>query len=405
MSAIVTQAAPTTTETQDFTSSGLGTPVGAIALGSNLTTINGVLSDTGVSIGATDLTTEGACWGADEDNQTTTDNAHIHNSTHLVHLGTAGASSADESAEENNAVTDGIQLNWDAASVAKQVSLMLLQEGINDIDFRNYDLGTGTDTITVGFQADIIVVFSTSVADDSGQNNAQQLVTFYERSSGNYVAAGYRYNNGRDLSTVDTQTADVIYTTDVPCTVNEVGSVSDRFTIGNFTSTAFDVVRTQGSATRRVGILSIELDTGYNAYVDTVNAPTSQGNTDLITSLTGTPVWGLWLGTSNTTVTGSVGSSFCFGMMTANEDASVVAWSEDAATGNSNCGLQHRNDSSIMVSSDSGSMISRAAQNSFSDGTVSMNFSVAVTAVELGYLVVTGPSSVNVSHHHEGLFV
>lgn len=392
--AIVHNAAPTAAppQTQNYTKTGLGEPKAVIALATNVETLSADVPSLSMSIGATDFTTEGVAHANELDNDSPTDNNHIHQSDHIVHLpNPEGTFGGEETAVENGTITDGVQLSWDLTNAAKQCSLIMLNEGIANAYCENVQVGTSGDkTITPGFQADIVVVISAGVNNTTGQTDAEQCMGFYERIGNTYVCIGWRTSNGRDLSSVVTTTAQGIKTTDIGLQINTIGSFGDNFTIGNFTSTEFDMQRANGSADRLCCVLALKLDAGYNASVGTFNAPLADGVTDVITGLTGTPELAMFLAV-NADAVGSSGAtcSFMVGACTDAEEVAVNGWSEDARSVASNCGQAHRDDSCIYITDDAANLQSQASFSAFSDGKVTLDFTQTTNDILIGYLVIS----------------
>ena len=156
--AIVRATSRTTSGNQSFTSSGFGTPIGAIVLASMATADDTATAHAAMSFGVTDTTTTRCIFAIDEDGQSTADNKCGAQSSILV---VRNNSSSDTfRASFNGTVTDGIQLNFSTAqSPGIRVGVCLIGEdaaggvnfGIDDITIPSAQSDGTDNAVSFGF--------------------------------------------------------------------------------------------------------------------------------------------------------------------------------------------------------------------------------------------------------------
>lgn len=388
---IVTQAKPTSAQTQNFTVSGMGTPLGMLGFMNFVLTPNTDVVDMGIAIGAAEA---GASPGVGivataEDNQATSDAANIQDIDIFLRISDAGTNSLTESAESNDTITDGFQLDWLTAVTAYQVSLLMFTEGIANFDVRYQDYnGTGTTVVTPGFQPDVVIFYGSGGQNEFSNGNGQMLFGFYERTGDNHVSIGINVNNADTTPSCAQRIDDAALLGNVNITN---GSPFNHFTLGSFTGTGFTATKVSSSATMEIPTISIELSAGYAAAVGTFVAPTSTGIVEVISGLGFTPQMLMLIGVDRTAAGGDADScGFMIGAVTANGDQFCVGgWSTDHdTTTNSDAGSSHRTDNCLYQDNDAGVAESVASFDSFGDGTVDLNFSTATQATIIGYLAI-----------------
>ena len=265
---IVTQDAPTSLQTQDYTKTALGTIIGAILLGSEDTPVNTNFIDVQMHIGTTDLgasNNQMAGWNY-EDAQATSDVKSLMTTSRLLALADAGTDVEDEGCTFDSVITDGLRVDWDNVQSARLCTALLLKEGIANLDARMVVLnGTGVTTVTPGFTADIII--AVSVGDTGivyGPNSFKGGVQFYHRVDDVY--AGMHFSATYNDASPDSSR---YYTTaNIGGEVNTANSfINNHYTLGNFTSTAFDATKVSLTEDRVVMFISIKLAAGYTAKV------------------------------------------------------------------------------------------------------------------------------------------
>jgi hypothetical protein len=387
---IAMQAAPVTNQTQNYTKSSMGTPKGALAFLSQVTTLNSDVLDFTMSMGATDVDASNGCmaFAGSEDNVNPSDSRCIQQSDELLRLATEGTDAANEQANNNDTVTDGVQLDWVATSVARQCALLMFNEGIANFDVRYQNLnGTGTTVVNVGFQPDLVLWLSAAGSDEFGTPDAQLSVSAHHRVSGNYASCGVIHNDadGTPSSAHRFATGEMIGNVNITN-----GNPFNEFTLGSFTGTGFTATKVSGTAAKEYIQVCIKMDTGYDCAVGNFAAPTSTGITEVVSGLSFTPQLAMFFGGARTAVGGDANAgSFHIGAVTNGDEFSIGGFSEDLDTSTStNTGSHMRNDSCVYSPNNAGTVESKAAFDSFGDGTIDLNFSTADTAVQIGYLAI-----------------
>lgn len=211
--AVVHQAAPTATGTQDYTSSGFGTPVAAMFFVSKATTANTDTDEAAQCVGWTDGTTDCALAGQSEHNQASSNTDGGPYSTHCILMMDIGATTTEGSAVFSAWITDGVRINWDnALGSAYLVTCVLFGGDITAAHADVINLGTGTsalDQTAPGFQPNVVIAgcspnravstpginnqFSFGLAHDDGAGTTTQRHYFWwsrdGRASGQCFAA------------------------------------------------------------------------------------------------------------------------------------------------------------------------------------------------------------------------
>ncbi len=385
--AIVTQAAPTSNGTQNYTKTSLGTPIGALFFGSFVTALNTDISHSVISIGATHKSGNGIlAMSTSENAQSTTDSDAIQQGDELVRLPTPGANAAQEQCNYNAAVTDGIQVNWVATSVARQITGLLFNEGIANFDVQYKTMsGTGATTVTAGFQPDIVLFFGCGATNEFNIGVCTETFSMY--AGGSYASIAMTAAHGGTIPT----SAEAFHTDEmIGSIIGGSGVTGNSFTLGNFTSTTFDATKVDGTDALEMCIVSLKLDTGYAAKVGTFAAPTSTGVASVITGLDHTPDLAIFIGTDQTAAAEAGDSgTFFVGACDVDDEFCVGVSCEDfTGTASSDTQSNHHGDSCVYHTDHQGALNSEAAFDSFPSNAVSLNFSTAGRAIIVGYLTI-----------------
>lgn len=391
--AIVTQAAPVSDGTQDFSRSGLGTPLGYLLFGGQVTTLNTDIDDFALSVGAADFTSEAMGFSGSEHNQATSDSRRIYRSDEVLRIATAGDSAANEQCSDNGAITDGMQVDWTATDVARQCSAIIFQEGIANFDVQSPSLnGTGATVVTTGFEPDIVIAFSPDRDNENGSNEAHWSMSFYDVSGDSYHGVMGMAGDGSTTPV----SAERFDETNIVGFINNVGNVFQTWTLGSFTSTGFTATKAAGSAARNIIFVSISLSAGYSFSIGTVNAPTSTGVDSILSGLDHEPQIALFAGCGQTAAGQSSGQcSVGFGACTEDDEFSIGGAIRDfGSANNSDASSHHHDDATIYITDDAGTVISEGAFSAFQSDGVDINFSTADTGVALAYLTI-GPVPVS----------
>jgi hypothetical protein len=187
--AVVRQACPTSTGTQNFTKAGFGTPVGYIVI-ANLCEADGTeFDDLSGSFGFSDFTNQ-VCftYSADDasarsDVDSETDDAAV---CRLHDPGTAGPD--DEAVGvDNGTVTNGIQIDWTTVpSTGKLVTVILIGGDVSNCHVGTQVLSDDTahDITAPGFQPKVVFLASS------------HALTIPGSATGGALAIGFAFDNG-----------------------------------------------------------------------------------------------------------------------------------------------------------------------------------------------------------------
>lgn len=326
--AVVQCVLPTTNGgTVDCTSSGFGTPKGAIVFGGFGTTAGTVVSHSGFNLGFFDGTNQMSVGGAALDNLGTTDTGSFID-TDSAYGTLSSAAHAKDGDCTASTITDGIRLTCaDAPPSAYRVNVLLIGgSGIANVAVGT-DNGNATQnssiTVSTGFQADIIIM--TSANNNSNVMNIS--VGMGWRNGGTIVqrAVGYINNDNASNSGVAS-----ILTTN---RIMTPGTSSVQLELTAIGSTSFDVTTRSGGGSRNFMYMAIQLD-GLNAWLGTSSAPTSTGNA-AITGVGFRPQVGLMLSgefaTVDTFYSSGDGELFGFSAFTNSSAGTSSIWGDDAA--------------------------------------------------------------------------
>lgn len=387
--AIVTQAAPTVDGTQDFSKSGLGTPLGYLLFGSQVTALNTDVDGFAISVGAANFAAEAMGFNGSEHDQATSDSRRILRTDSVLRIAMPGEHAANEECSDNGAITDGMQVDWTSTNVARQCSAIIFQEGIENFDVQTPMLnGAGDTVVTTGFQPDIVIAFSPDRNDESGSNEAHWSMSFYDVSGDSYHGVMGMAGDGSTTPV----SAERFDETNIVGFINNVGNVFQTWTLGSFDATGFTASKVAGTVGRNIIFVSIKLSAGYSYSVGTVNAPVATGVDSILSGLDHTPQIALFAGCGQTAA-GASGSqcSVGFGACTGANQFSVGGAIQDfTSANNSNTSSHHHSDATIYITDDVGTVISEGAFDAFQSDGVDINFSTADVGVALAYLTI-GP--------------
>lgn len=158
-------AANTSTGTQDFTVSGIGTPKAAKIIVMSATSTSGASADHRIiSCGITDGTFQGGVCAADEDNLATTNSCRCSYDDAVVRIPFADGSGFDAVATFDSFITDGIRINWTNAPAAAVIVHVILWAG-TDISAKAGTVlppsfGSVATNVNVGFSLQHLICIS-----------------------------------------------------------------------------------------------------------------------------------------------------------------------------------------------------------------------------------------------------
>jgi len=387
--AIVTKAAPTTNQTQDYTKASLGTPKGYLIFGSrSVLTLNTDADDCSISMGGSDLAAvNGFSVENNAQHNVATSNAdRILRKTTLLALSTAGSSTIQEECNHNATVTDGIQGDWVNTNVAAQITALILNEGISDFDIQSPSLnGTGTTVVTVGFRADFHIVFMAGLNSGSA-TEGKPGICFIDANGITYHGVYNHWGSGDTTP----EGAERFDETNLVGEINLSGNAFNTWTFGTYTGTGFTATKVGNSDARSPIIVSFKMAAGYSYLVSSVVAPTSTGVFDIIDTLSFTPQLAMFASADQTAVGGDSGaSSIAFGACDADAQFSIGCAQQDFnSVNNTDCSSHHHGDATIYQTDDNGAVISEAAFSQFKTDAVELNWSTFTNAIRLASIVI-----------------
>ncbi len=284
--AIVRQAALTSTGTQDYTSSGFGTAKGAIFIVTQGVTDGTAANHINLSLGWTDGTRDRCLNKQREDGVTTTDSRRKSASSVILMLNTNGNGTTLAEAAFSAFITDGVRINWTTVDSAFLVTCILL--GGSDLSIYAghaavpTTASSSTDVTDPGFEPDIVLVAtSDGIAIDSANG-----------ASWNENSFGVVHNDGGGTITnrgIFDQYQDSVTTTNPSAYYSATYCLGDLNTTGGTTQweaslTAFDssgfsiTTSGTGGATSTDAIYLALKFANHSSGVITHTTPTSTGN-------------------------------------------------------------------------------------------------------------------------------
>ena len=333
---LVTLAAPLTAGTQDFVVSGFGTPKAAM-LFMTPSTLYGTPGNQGMlSIGMVDGTTQYAFVTNSRDNVTPEDNYNVgSNSGCLLSMSpTTGA--IDGKAAFSAWITNGLRINWTTPPPAAYLVTVLLIGGTGVANAKAVYaqtpsvINTGT-TVTVGFPTTFMICVNTNQGASSTDtvdpscgclnvgialsNGTQYSINFFDLDAVSPTQVALGFSN----QAVDQQAVS--------------GSGGPQVRVENFTGTGFDaVLRVLGGSVRWTYCLCIQLS-GLSVALQPAASPTVAGNATYA-GVGFTPQLAFMLLSSltsygGTPATDAAGEAFGVGLLTAANQISVAAASDD----------------------------------------------------------------------------
>lgn len=372
--AVVQQAARTTAGTQDFTSSGFGTPKAAMCLVSYGATNGTAVSHAGLSVGFTDGTRQHAMSVRSKHGVTTTVTGRRADTTDLLVL--ADPDGAVILRVQFSAwITNGLRVNYSVApSTAYQVSCTLFGgAGITNAYVNTVTtpstVDLSTTVSTVGFQPDVVIG---AVNGDGSYNDTNQ-------SQGD-LSIGYAINGAtqkaHSWSDVTGLGTTSVLARNLSNRIGRSGINSQQVELQNFTSSGFDATTRGSSFSATLGYLALKLS-GIAATGLAIDSPTATGSRS-ITGINGIPQWGLLVsgavGSVDTTTIDGNAEAFGLSTFTSAAQSCVAIASDDAVT---TTATESMVDSKpVCLRKDAGLFYS-ASFTSFSSGTATFNYATA----------------------------
>lgn len=373
--AVVQQASRTTTGTQDFTSSGFGTPKAVFCYvgggAANGTQVDHALLGTGASDGTRH-------WSSSTRSQdaVTTTLAGRRSATADMLLMADDTGTVIIRAQYSAWITDGVRINYSVApGTARLVTCVLFGgTGVSNAYVGTVTtpgvINTGTTVTAPGFQPDLVigVVSGNSSFDNTNAAQSTMSVGFVTRGSGNpHPQSAISYLDVNAVGTVDQRAR--VDTDMTGADRNGTQSIE----IQDFTSTGFTAMERDTVGARTLGYLAIQLN-GLTATEVTITTPTSTGSNS-ITGLTGKPQFGLLVlsSTTSTDATSADGNAESFGVCAitvAAQSCSSITNDDGVTTTNSDSVTHNR---PIFLRKDGATFLD-ATFTSFDSGQMTVNY-------------------------------
>lgn len=274
----VRQAVNIATGNQDFDVSGWGsTPQAALYFVTNATVDNTPVDHGILGIGAAISSTKRHTVGmVNEHNVATSNTWRRAISDECIVILDPSDGSVDGEADFVQFNSGGSRVNWGAAPSAAFLMTALYFAGFDSVDLQKLDRSASSpQTVTVGFQADIVVVFQAGISNgDSATATSECDFGLAVRGSGQGHIAG-RSVDGQGNSSLDRGISNTKFFGRAGS-----GNWNSTITIGNFDSTGFDLTLSTGTADTGDDwfILSLELPAGISAWAGGIASPASTGD-------------------------------------------------------------------------------------------------------------------------------
>lgn len=334
--AVVQQASRTTTGTQDFTSSGFGTPVAAMCVVGINTTLGTAADHVGVGIGFTDGIRNVSVYQRSQDNVTTTVTRRRGNTADLLHV-VDNTNTVVMRVQFSAWITDGVRLNYSVApGSAYRVACTLfggpIVQAYAGAASTPSAIDTGTPITAPAFQPDVVLVTNNDAQafnDISASNLGMSFGFAVRNAAGNphpQMNVSWIDINGVTTTNIQGRTGDAF--------AGRVGNGGTQIELQDFTASGFTAMtRTVGAATT-FGYLALKLS-GISAKALSFNSPTASGN-DSITGVGFRPM-GAILGMSfapavNQTYSDGNGEVFGLSMLTSGAQWCLGVSADDAVT-------------------------------------------------------------------------
>lgn len=387
--ALVQQAIPSGTGTQDYTDANIASDWKGVFLFSSSAAANATTTAIGrVMTGATDGTTSRSTAIAASDGAATTQVSGGNSANAYQVINSNGGT--NETAAYSSTLSTGVRLNWTAIGTQRLINALLFAG--SDVSFK---VSTGTFTgsaapetlaITHGLGATPDVIIAVSYLGSGRYSQG-----FYDVVHSTYAHVAYTNITGQvGAVTLGGYAGDNAILRQVSSSASEYA-----ITIANVGGTTFDAVATGATTTDVVYFIALKI-TNAAYKVGLFATPTSTGNAQVITGLGGTPSLLLTMPTrltasntyDNTDASGECGWGCAVNnngttqQMTAciSADDAAITSVEKSYTTNTKC---------LVVTDVAGAADVEATLQSWDTDAVTLNFSnVAASAFQIPYLLL-----------------
>jgi hypothetical protein len=332
--AVVQQAASTSLGTQDFTSTGFGTPKGALFFLTYGTVGGTAVTEAMLSVGATDGTRSKANAGRADTGTTTTTSHESTTKPVITLLATSGA--IDGAAEFSSWITDGVRINWtDAPPSAYLVTCVLLGgNGVSNVYVDSFNtgavIGSGDDITEPGFTPDIVFI-GTNGANFSFNDSANSNFDCCYGICVNDGSATQRGLSWRAGQTFNPSQSVSVLTTNRIARSASAGAGGTEIQCQDFDANGFSLIVRSSAVGWEGWYMAIKLS-GISAKLLTSDSPTGTGSHS-ITGAGFTPQFGLMLHSAVTavdTITTDVNAEVLgISAFTSSAQGCSAVWAED----------------------------------------------------------------------------
>ena len=352
--------------TVDLTSTSFGTVDAAIVFITNANTTNNPENDLDFAVGFWDGTTIMSMSNWCDDAVTTSDCERGKDNNELSFESLLKYGCAN--------ITDGIRLtkNFGTVSTDRYVGAILIN-GLDNASVTEHSLGFTTSATTVTTSHNNNAVFSIGIGGNGG--NEARFAIGCAHFDGTTVTQGavlFQSQNGQSTTNTDGRTTHTYVGGEL-----STSSVQYQYSLGNFTSTSFDVTTTANAGNDSVMFLAMDLPDPGDFWVDIIDAATTTGN-DATTGLGFQPeVVGLLSEISTTLDSTSAGRTHSFGAGDGTTTFCHFAHDENGVTTvNAN---SERGTNIINVTDDAGTDDFIASLSSLDSDGFTLNYSDAAT--------------------------
>jgi hypothetical protein len=282
--ALIQQAGRTTTGTQDYTSSGFGTPIGAIFMVTPATVNGTQVDDAILSVGFTDGTRNVSQCSSEDDAADPTDCNNIGNTTACISL-TNQAGTIVAKAAFSAWITDGIRINWSvqSTSVAYLVTCTLIGGTVSNVYCNKASVsdtnGVSTDITAPNFEPTFLFVlggpFAAGLFNDTSSTPATTVFSLVTNNGAGSVTQRSITKFGNDAS-ASTSGGTYFGTT---YAVEGLLGTHPQCEIASFDSQGFSTIRRgNSSSTKEIGYLAVKLPAGMTAKIVDFDTPIGTGS-------------------------------------------------------------------------------------------------------------------------------
>ena len=283
-----------TTGTQDITVSGFGTPSAAIVILQQVTANDTITTDAKISIGATDGATDVVNYIQSRD-LSSTSSTNRRTATGILGVIYNNSSTVVHQCAFDSWLTDGIRIN-NTTAASDIFATVILFKNVQADAFLEQMLTT-SESVTVGFEADLVFMLSTG-------NNALTYGVNAISSFGIAHNDGTDANYGQFYFDRDSQS-----TTQTGSYISNTYSFGQYFndtltwggSVGSYTSTGFTLTASASTGNDYAAGLAIKFNNATNISTAIVDSPAATGAVNY-DSAGFTPDFGLYLTTKNTAV-------------------------------------------------------------------------------------------------------